>query len=66
MENKNQTRASQTNKSDSTKVETRAAEVKPVEEKKVLDSTIVLRYAQRAKWIQTQMGQDRNPRVRRH
>jgi hypothetical protein len=35
MENKNQTRASQTNKSDSTKVETRAAEVKPVEQKKV-------------------------------
>ena len=35
MENKDQTRASQTNKSDSTKVETRAAEVKPVEQKKV-------------------------------
>ena len=35
MENKDQTRASQTNKSYSTKVETRAAEVKPVEQKKV-------------------------------
>ena len=44
-------RASQTKKSDSTKVETRAAEVKPKRTKKGLDSTIVLRYAQRAKWI---------------
>ena len=65
MEKKNQTRASQTSKSDSTKVETRAKEVKVKEQPKVW-TPIVLRYAQRAKWLQTQMGQGRNPGICRH
>ena len=61
MENKKPTRASQTSKSDSTKVqslELRNGSTKSAT--KSLGSTIVLRYAQRARWIQTQMGQNRN------
>jgi hypothetical protein len=65
MTNNKPTRASQT-KSDSTKVQSQAKTVAPKARPKVWDSTIVLRYAQRARRIQTQMGQNRSLGIRRH